>query len=110
MAKLLYSIGGVLIFAGLISGFLYYGWGEHAWGAAFIVAISGFLSGIIFVALGAIIERLDMNAYYLEEILHRTPAPPASDKPRPAQHSYLKNNNRKTSLEALKGYKMDAKD
>lgn len=43
MAKLLYSVGGVLILAGLLSGFLYYGWGEHAWGLAFTVIGSGFL-------------------------------------------------------------------
>ncbi|AZS15826.1 hypothetical protein [Paenibacillus lutimineralis] len=110
MAKLLYSVGGVLILAGLLSGFLYYGWGEHAWGAAFTIIGSGFLSGIIFIALGAIIERLDMNAYYLEELLDRTPPPPESNKPRPVKHSYLKGNHSKTPLEALKGYKMNAKD
>ncbi|NWL86704.1 MULTISPECIES: hypothetical protein [unclassified Paenibacillus] len=110
MAKLLYSVGGVLILAGLLSGFLYFGWVEHAWGAAFTVIGSGFLSGIIFVALGAIIERLDMNAYYLEELLDRTPPLPESNKPRPAKHSYLKDDYAKTPLEALKGYKMNAKD
>ncbi|OPA78504.1 hypothetical protein BVG16_11575 [Paenibacillus selenitireducens] len=98
MAKLLHYIGGAAIVFGIILGIIY---GFLDQGFRFFVMLawwgSGVISGIVFIALGMILETVECNQMYLHELLRRTP----SDSSPPVSLG-----NSKASLSSLRGYKI----
>ncbi len=107
MSRLLQIIGFVFIVGSLLAGTIQGIYGGE-WLAALLQILGGFLAGIIFLALALILERLDENRAYLEELLERTDKPVASATSRPV-HVRPKAKT-KTALESLKDFKMNAKD
>lgn len=106
MIKFLNGIGIVIIAGSLLSSaVLAFGMGE--WGQALWTVVAGILSGIVYIALAVILERIDDNRYFLEEVLRRLPEPERPDAP-PKAKVFAK--SQKSALEALKGYKMNGED
>lgn len=106
MIKFLNGIGIVIIAGSLLSGAVM-GFSMGVWGQAFWTVAAGILFGIIYIALAVILERIDDNRYYLEEVMNRLPEPERPEAP-PKARVFAK--PQKSTLEALKGYRMNSKD
>lgn len=106
MIKFFNGIGIVIIAGSLLSGAVM-GFSMGEWGQAFWTVVAGILFGIIYIALAVILERIDDNRYYLEEVLNRLPEPERPEAP-PKARVFTK--PQKSTLEALKGYRMNSKD
>lgn len=105
MNKLLKIIGTVFFIGGLLWAIFSAIYGD-GWIPALASILSGFLAGIVFLALAEILDRTDENRYYLEVLLERTEQPePAVSRPAaPAKRKT------KTALESLKDHKFNAND
>lgn len=106
MSKILNFIGIIIIAGSFLTG-LGLGIYGSSWGALVTLTIQGFLAGIVFLALAMILDRLDENRWYLEELLERLPELP-QDQDRPK--TLVNRPKTKSTLEALQNYKMNAKD
>ncbi|WP_435921047.1 hypothetical protein [Paenibacillus sp. DYY-L-2] len=106
MIKFLNGIGIVIIAGSLVSGAVM-GFSMGEWGQAFWTVVAGILFGIIYIALAVILERVDDNRYYLEEVMNRLPEPERPEAP-PKARVFAQ--SQKSALEALKGYKMNGED
>lgn len=99
-------IGQIFIGLGVVLG-LVFGFID---GFHLIVAVSwmasGFISGILFIAFGMMLELLEENNAFLRELLHR--ANVETPKSPPAKSKSL--GNSKSSLSSLSGYKMSSHD
>ncbi|MEF2966013.1 hypothetical protein V3851_09235 [Paenibacillus sp. M1] len=105
MSKLLKGISYVFFGGSLLAAIIMAVYGG-LWSAAFLQLVGGFLPGILFLALAVILDSIEENRYYLQELFKRLPEPPAP----PSQARPQAKIRTKSALEALKDYKMDAKD
>lgn len=103
MSRLLIVMGQIFMVSGIVLGIVVgiLVDGFH-WIPTLSWWISGAILGIIFFALGMMLELLEENNEFLRELLHRTnvetPAPPMTRS----------RGNSKSSLSSLSGYKMSS--
>lgn len=105
MARLLKGIGTVLIISGIVIG-VPAGLHMNSFWLAASMILGGLLSGIIFVALGVILEQIEENREYLAyiaELLPKPERPPGPLKPPAKQDT-------RSALEKLKDYKLELSD
>lgn len=105
MARLLKGIGAVLIIGGIVIGIPACLYMNSFWLAASVILWS-ILSGIIFVALGAILEQTEGNREYLAYIAELLPKP---ERPPGPPRAPAKRDER-SALEKLKDYKFEPSD
>lgn len=105
MARFLKGIGAVLIIGGLVVGIPAGLYMDSFWLAVSTV-LSGFLSGMIFVALGAILEQTEENRDYLVYIAELLPRPERQPGPprAPAKR------DERSALDKLRDYKLESSD
>lgn len=105
MARLLKGIGAVLIIGGFVVG-ISAGLYMNSFWLAVSMILSSLLSGIIFVALGAILEQTEENREYLAYITELLPKP---ERPPGLPRAPAKRDQR-SALEKLKDYKFEPSD
>lgn len=105
MSRLLKGIGIFLFAVGLLVGVLGVPYPGSFW-ISLCTVVSGFLSGMIFIALGVILEQAEENRDYLHYIANLLPKP---EQPAERRKSPAKKDSR-SALEKLKDYKFELSD
>lgn len=104
MSRLLIVMGQIFIGLGVLLGLIFGLIDGFNLLAALLWLVSGFISGILFIALGMMYELLEENNDFLRELLYRTNV--ETPKSPPAKSKSI--GNSKSSLSSLSGYKMSS--
>ena len=112
MPKFLDVTGKITIVLGIILGIVYgnsanYFTGDDSfqWLFAIVWWISSFISGIVLITLGLILDYAEENNVFLRELVAKSRAADKEDTPPKKSLG-----NSKASLDAIRGYKFKAND